>query len=276
MGPTQLFVVHRVFFGDDWGDRLSQTRRGYFEQKSLATANARLARLTDSLQESVTARTQELRALALHLDEAQEGERKRIARDLHDNLGQELTAMRYTVARLEDRLQKRPEEVGPLVEDLGALVAAATQTVRGFVSTLRPRILEDLGLVAAAEWLCDQCHRASGLACTLAVTPEVRALDLDADTRLVVFRVLQEATTNALKHAAPTRIDLRLGLEGAILVGTVSDDGRGFDPAAPRAGFGLRGLEERVLAGGGQLGVQSAPGRGTTVGLRLPIPGRKE
>mgnify|MGYP003347899375 CR=1 FL=1 len=126
------------------------------------------------------------------------------------------------MARLEDRLKKSPDEAGPLVEDLGALVAAATLTVRGFVSTLRPRILEDLGLVAAAEWLCDSCRRASGLDCTLELQPDFEAVD--PDTGLVVFRVLQEATTNALKHASAARIALRLRREGDVLVAEVADD----------------------------------------------------
>jgi len=248
-------------------------RRAFFDRRATDHANAQLAELTDSLSATVAERTSELRSLALHLDGVQESERRRIARDLHDNLGQGLTAMRYTVARLEDRLTRRPHEASALVEDLAALIEGTTSTVRSFVSTLRPRILDELGLLPAAEWLRDHVVRTSGIPCTLEATPALgrAAVDLDAETNLVVFRVLQEASTNALKHAQPSALALHLDLEGGRVVATVTDDGRGFDPSAETEGFGLLGLKERVGACGGTFTVDTAPGRGARVTATVPL-----
>jgi signal transduction histidine kinase len=251
-------------------------RRVFFQQRQTQIANQRLAELRDSLVVTVAERTKDLRALALHLDNAQETERRRIARDLHDHLGQERTAMRYTVARLEDRIARRPQEAGEVVQDLGALVTGATQTVRGFISTLRPRILDDLGLVAAAEWLSEQTERASGLPVHLKVEGGEELFRLDAESRLVLFRVLQEGVTNALKHASPRELRLLLRAEREQVFGEVADDGRGFDSALPRSGFGLFGLEERVRAGGGRLEVHAIPGQGTRLRGWLPLPRSEE
>ncbi|HND32789.1 MAG TPA: sensor histidine kinase [Myxococcota bacterium] len=251
-------------------------RRVFFQQRQTQIANQRLAELRDSLVVTVAERTKALRDLALHLDNAQEAERRRIARDLHDHLGQELTAMRYTVARLEDRIARRPQEAGELVQDLGALVNGATKTVRGFLSTLRPQILDDLGLVAAAEWLCEQTERSSGLPARLEVAGREELARLDAESRLVLFRVLQEGVTNALKHAAPRALRLLLRAEAEQVYGEVADDGRGFDSALPRSGFGLFGLEERVRAGGGRMEVRAVPGQGTRLQVWLPLPRSEE
>lgn len=242
-------------------------RRAFFERQSAARANERLASLTDSLATTVAERTRDLRALALHLDQVQESERRRIARDLHDDLGQTLTAMRYTLARLEDRTRKT--QVEPLVEDLTALLDGTTTTVRGFLSTLRPRILEDLGLVAASEWLRDKV-RAAGLACELEVSPEFASDKLSPEIELVLFRLLQEATTNTLKHAEAKTVKMELALDGERALARVSDDGRGFDAGQASTGFGLLGLSERLKAGGGELQIESRSGSGTSVTARLP------
>lgn len=242
-------------------------RRAFFERQTAARATDRLARLTDSLTTTVAERTRDLRALALHLDQVQESERRRIARDLHDDLGQTLTAMRYTLARLEDRTRK--SQVEPLVEDLTALLDGTTTTVRNFLSTLRPRILEDLGLVAASEWLRDKV-RAAGLACELEVSADFGLDKLGPEVELVLFRLLQEATTNTLKHAGARSVRMALALDGERALARVSDDGRGFDAGGASSGFGLLGLAERLRAGGGSLEVESGSGVGTTVTARLP------
>lgn len=262
------FVVFAVLLTVVLGEAsLRITRRAFFERQAASRATERLAKLTDSLSETVAERTRDLRALALHLDRVQEAERRRIARDLHDDLGQNLTAMRYTLARLGNRTRRGPLE--PLVDDLSALVEGTTATVRGFLSTLRPRILEDLGLVAATEWLCDTV-RAAGVACALEVAPDFADGELDAEVELVLFRLLQEATTNVLKHAQARSVHVTLRLDGDVAEATVRDDGRGFVVTHATAGFGLLGLSERLEAGGGELVVTSAPEAGTTVTARLP------
>ncbi len=260
-GAQASFIVFAVLFSLTVGEMTQRvTRRAFFQRRELDQANASLAALTGSLTAQVAARTEQLRALATHLDGALESERRRIARDLHDDLGQRLTALRYTVARLESRVAERTEAVDLLFEDLSALLEGAAETARGFVAALRPRVLDDEGLVAAAQWLC-----------ALTVAPGFpRGVDRpSAGAALALFRVAQEAITNALKHAAPRGIDVSLDADGDRYAVTVRDDGAGFDVGAAHAGFGLLGMRERVHARGGELTVTAAPGAGTTVRAAL-------
>lgn len=266
------FIVFAVLFSLTVGELTERvTRRAFFQRRELDRANASLAALTDSLAAQVAARTEQLRALAGHLDGALESERRRIARDLHDDLGQRLTALRYTVARLEARVAQRSEAVDLLFEDLAALLDGATETARGFVAALRPRVLDDEGLVAAAQWLCARTAEASGVPCALTVAPGFpRGVERpSAAAALALYRVAQEAITNALKHAHPGAIDVSLEADGDRYAVTVRDDGAGFDVGAAHAGFGLLGMRERVHARGGELTVTAAPGAGTTVRAAL-------
>ncbi|MCB9549565.1 MAG: sensor histidine kinase [Myxococcales bacterium] len=280
------FALFAAVFSITTGEVLLRIlRRVFFQRQELDRANAALASLTDSLAARVAEKTRELTALARHLDRALEAERRRIARDLHDDLGQLLTAIRYTLARLDARLPDRPEDVALLLDDLTGLVDGTRASVRGFLTDLRPRVLDDYGLAAAAEWLCERVQAAGDLRCTLAVDPafpgaadvleadtplELQGLEPDADTSLALFRVLQEASTNALKHAGATTLAFALRVEGGDLVVEARDDGQGFDADAETAGFGLLGLRERLHAGGGDLQVESRPGGGTTLTARLP------
>lgn len=270
------FLVFAILFTITLGELVFRVlRRAFFQQRALNRANEALSALTDSLSQRVAEKTAALRGLAVHLDAVQERERRRIARDLHDDLGQSLTAMRYTIARLEARLRSDPASASPLVEDLSALVDGTSETVRGFLTELRPRVLDDLGLVAAAEWLCDRISTGSGIECRLDVGADFPdGVELPgADAALVLFRALQEATTNALKHGRAGRIEVRLRADADTLSVEVEDDGAGFDPEAPTHGFGLLGLRERVRASGGALALDAAPGRGTRLTVSLPRAG---
>ena len=270
------FGVFAVLFTLAIGEVIYRVmRRDFFQNRALDRANAELSALSGSLAARVAEQTRELRALAGHLDAALEAERRRIARDLHDDLGQSLTAMRYTVARLEDRLPAEADAARDLTEDLSALLDGTARTVRGFLSDLRPRILDDSGLVAAAEWLCERLRATSTLTCTLQVDPRVAADAgrLDPETALVFFRVLQEATTNVLKHAGARTLSVALtaSADAAVWGLHVADDGAGFDPAEATPGFGLLGLRERLRARGGALEVHASPGGGTRLVATLPV-----
>jgi signal transduction histidine kinase len=273
--PGQLaFGVFAVLFTVAIGEVIYRVmRRDFFQNRALDRANAELSSLSASLSVRVAEQTRDLRALAVHLDAALEAERRRIARDLHDDLGQSLTAMRYTVARLEDRLPADADAARDLTADLSALLDGTAGTVRGFLTELRPRVLDDCGLVDAAEWLCARLRETAGLSCDLHVEPGLRssAADLPAETALVLFRVLQEATTNVAKHAGARHVVVRLGVRGDDAVLGVEDDGLGFDPAASTPGFGLLGLRERLRARGGALHLESSPGRGTRLEASLPL-----
>ncbi|MEZ4405450.1 MAG: sensor histidine kinase [Polyangiales bacterium] len=247
------------------------TRQNFFQKRELDKANAALARLTDDLSLRVAEQTQELRDLALHLERAQESERRRIARELHDDFGQRLTAMRLTLARVERRVGERDDDLPELLNDLSALVDGASGATRDFVSELRPRVLDDYGLVAAVEWLCERVRAREGMRCDLTVSPgfpDGVALP-DPESALCLFRVTQEATTNALKHARASALDVSLSVEGDVYSVTVRDDGVGFDPDAHAQGFGLLGLRERLRAVDGTLSLDARPGRGTRVTAAL-------
>lgn len=255
------------------------TRVIFFERRDAQRTRQELAHLTDHLRTLVRERTEELRALAQHLESAQENERRRIARDLHDDLGQSVTAMRYSVESLRRELDDGDPAL-LLLDDLTAILDGTARTLRSVVATLSPRILEEHGLAAAARWLAQQIDDSGACVCTVcddAVRDDAVPDDtekawesLDPRVALVAFRVLQEGTTNALKHASASRLELRLGLDERSVTVEVNDDGRGFAPSVPSAGFGLFGLRERVRNLGGQLDVESAPGTGTRLRGRIP------
>lgn len=247
------------------------TRQTFFQKRELDVASAALARLTDDLSLRVAEQTQELRDLAIHLERAQESERRRIARELHDDFGQRLTAMRLTLARVERRVGERDDDLPELLNDLSALVDGASGATRDFVSELRPRVLDDYGLVAAVEWLCDRVRTREGMQCRLTVSPGFPdgVARPDPESALCLFRVTQEATTNALKHARASALDVSLSVEGEVYSVTVRDDGVGFDPDAQAQGFGLLGLRERLRAVDGTLALDAHPGRGTRVTASL-------
>lgn len=266
----QVFaVLLSVTIGELW---LRVTRHAFFLQKSTARANAGLKAMTDSLSQLVRERTRELEALAQHLDAVQESERRRIARDLHDDLGQGMTAMRYTLARLEARVSKPSGELMDLVQQLTALLDGSTQSLRAVVSSLSPRILEDHGLEAAAEWLVQRIEATAGVACVL----ESRCDDerewerLDPQVALTLFRALQETTNNALKHSGASSIHVALTLTGEHVQLAVTDDGRGFDPSAETQGFGILGLRERIRELGGTLSFDAELGGGLKVTATIP------
>lgn len=279
-GGQVSFAIFAILFTILVGEILLRVlRRAFFQQRALDQANGELASLSTSLAQRVAEQTRALRALAGHLDRALESERRRIARDLHDDLGQLLTAIRYTHARLDARLPDRSEEVDELLADLGGLIDGTSNSVRGFLTELRPRVLDDYGLPAAAEWLAERL-RAAGVSCTLTVdrafpgaryleAPDPQGLSLDPEKALALFRALQEATTNALKHGQARHLELALGVEGGYFAVTIQDDGVGFDPTAETAGFGLLGLRERIGAAGGELTIDSAHGAGTRIRARL-------
>jgi signal transduction histidine kinase len=249
------------------------TRRSFFQKRELDQAHAALGQLSEGLAARVAEQTRELRSLAAHLERAQESERRRIARDLHDDLGQRLTAMRYTLARVEHRVAERDDDLPELVSDLSALVDGASGATRDFVSELRPRVLDDYGLVAAVEWLCDRVGAREDVACRLTVSPGFPdgIARPSPDRALCLFRVAQEATTNAVKHARARTIAVDLAVEGGHYAVSVRDDGVGFDPLAQARGFGLLGLRERVRAADGTLTLDARPGRGACVSALVPV-----
>ncbi|WP_347987040.1 PAS domain S-box protein [Methylomonas sp. AM2-LC] len=219
------------------------------------------------LEESRT----QLRALSAQREETREDERKRIAREMHDELGQRLTALRMDIARLRLRFgQDNPELVNQVKEMLLA-VDATIQVVRDVAAALRPAVL-DMGIVYALEWLVEDFCKRSGIQCDLHI-PESKNFALDDSHSTAIFRIVQESLTNVAKHSEATKVTVKLvRLESDYLL-EITDNGKGFDPyAAHKLGsFGLIGIEERVLMLGGKLTVNTSPGKGVQLCVLFSI-----
>jgi signal transduction histidine kinase len=209
---------------------------------------------------------------------AQEEERKRIARELHDDTGQVLTALAMGLTGLENTLPVDPGLAQRQLAELRALGVRALDGLRQLISDLRPSLLDDLGLVAALRWYADDYSQRMSIATQLEVSGDKRRLPPEVET--ILFRIVQEALTNVAKHAAACNVLVRLEFGTATVRLTVHDDGRGFNPAAvlgagPRRwAWGLLGIQERVALAGGDFEIESQPGAGTSLRVQIPIEDR--
>jgi len=216
------------------------------------------------------------RGLAKAVWKVQEDERRRLARELHDGLGQTLTALTNQLERLQQKLDD--SDRGELASRLAGSVdtaRSALNEIRELSRLLRPPVLDDLGLPAALSWLTRTLEQRTGLRAE--VTLEGLHQRLDPDLETLVFRIVQEALTNVLRHAGADRAEVGVSRIGTLLELRVSDDGKGFDPQAVLAGgeaatgLGLRGMRDRLELFGGRLEIFSSPGRGTLVTAEVPL-----
>lgn len=211
-----------------------------------------------------------LRELIAYREKEREDERGHIAREIHDELGQYLTALRMDTNLLQIRYGREDPELNQKLEAMKQSIDHVIAETRRVISRLRPMAL-NLGIVSAAEWLVEDYQRRTGVCCRLEVaSPD---LDLHDDQATTVFRILQECLTNVARHARASRVEVCLDVSGEVLRVRVSDDGQGFDPARVRhkKTFGLMGMRERLLIYGGSLEIDSRPGQGTRVDALLPI-----
>lgn len=231
--------------------------------------STQLARRADELEVAVADRTRRLRRLTDHLERTREHERERIGRDLHDELAQLLTAMRLELQLATRDGTLAPEPQTRLLTIVDALVSAKER----IVAALQPADLDTLGLEGAIRACIAELRRRTGL--TIELLLEIEAPDPDPDVGAAVLRIVQEALTNAVRHAAADRIDVAVSCRHGRAVVTVEDDGVGFTAAeVPEGCFGLLGARERAETLGGELTIDSAPGRGTRLALSLPYSGK--
>lgn len=214
----------------------------------------------------------QLRHLATHLQSVREEERAAIAREIHDDLGQMLTAMRFNLKWIEQALEPGAETMRERVANALELLTQTIQVVRRISTSLHPSILDDFGLSAALEWQITEFQKHSGIRCQIKALPQ--SLTLERDRALALFRICQETLTNVARHAAATEISLSLQEEQENVWLRIHDNGRGIivDDLAKRRSLGLIGMRERALSLGGEFSVQGTPGQGTTVTVRIPIP----
>jgi PAS domain S-box-containing protein len=211
----------------------------------------------------------ELRELTAALEYVQEEERKRIAQELHDDLGQQLTVLKMDASLIRSKLAPEQRDVLRIAERLEGVLTRTVQSVRRISADLRPAMLDDLGLVPALEELVQHISQHSGLECRLAASEDLRVVDRLATP---LFRVAQESLNNAVKHAQASRIVVSLFEEDSRLVMRIEDDGKGItqDDRRKRKSYGLIGMRERVYALGGDFEVRSQERAGTTVEVRVP------
>ena len=222
------------------------------------------------LQDEQRRSREQLRALAAHVESVREGERVRIAREIHDELGQSLTCMGMDLAFLDKQIDPHNQEASARVAALVELVKDTIRCVRRISSELRPSILDDLGLGAAIEWLGHDFETRTQVACTVEV-PEDLSLPFELATPL--FRVCQEALTNVTRHASATRVSIHLTCSTSHISLTITDNGRGItEEEIKRYGsLGLLGMKERIGILGGTLDVEGKPGEGTALAIRIPL-----
>jgi len=247
------------------GIRVDSQSRDEFDD--LAIAFNEMAQQLDSQFDSIRAAEARLRELARQLRDSQEEERKRVAREVHDVLGGNLTAIALSVARL-GRDRSRPEDREQILASLNGLVNDTIRSTRQLAGSLRPAVLDRFGFMEALRALADNFSERSGIECECDLRVSANP-QLSESAAINSIRIVEEALTNVTKHAGATRV--RIGVSGNETrpVITVADDGRGFDPDSPRAGqgLGLLSMSERAMDIGASLDIRSAKGQGTTVTL---------
>jgi PAS domain S-box-containing protein len=220
-------------------------------------------------ERALLASRRRVRELAARREQEREEERARLAREVHDELGQQLSAVRLAVHRLEVLAGTVGADIGGAVADLKEQIDRTSAGMRSIIQNLRPAVL-DFGLPAAVEWLVEDFRTRHGVA--LFLENGLGESPLPGEVANTIFRCLQEALTNVARHAGASRVTVRLFADADDLVLEVEDDGAGFDPAEVRGrrAFGLMGMRERALALGGRLRVDSLPEAGTHLVLRVP------
>lgn len=213
---------------------------------------------------------QQMRDLSKQLVHTQEEERKSLSRELHDHVAQVLTGLKMALGRVERIAAPVDARVGPAVAECKGLVDDMFNTVRGLALGLRPSMLDDFGLQAALEWHVRDFTGRSAMNVDLKMEGDFDALP--DKHRTCLYRVVQEALTNCVRHAHAENIRVSVQAQGGCLQVSVTDDGVGLNPGRRRNGLGLRGIDERVRELDGTMAILQEAGGGTTVAVRLPLP----
>lgn len=272
-GQEQLF--ERVVPGKDGVNRHSLANyipdivqgevKGFLVQVTEVT---QLKQVEADLRES----RRQLRSMAASREEALEQERKHIARELHDELGQLLTGLKMDLSVLKLHCADQAPSL-EVIADMNTVVERTFEVIRSVATSLRPSVL-NIGLVPALEWLVEDFSLRWDTPCLLKIDGTERSLDETRST--VIFRVVQESLTNIARHAQAKHVSVNLLFNTTRVKVIVQDDGVGFAPSDVEEphGFGLLGMQERLLAIGGQFQIDSQPGRGCTISVVVPQPGR--
>jgi PAS domain S-box-containing protein len=214
----------------------------------------------------------QLRNLTAHLQSVREEERTHIAREMHDELGQALTAMKMDLSWLDSRLPKDQRSLLEKTKSMSKLADATLQTVKKISTQLRPGLLDDLGLPAAIEWQAEEFQTRTGIKCAITVDPEDIILDKDRST--AIFRIFQETLTNVARHAKATKVKVSLKKKAGKIELKVRDNGKGIteEQASNPKSFGLIGIKERAYYLNGKVVINGLQDKGTTLTIGIPLP----
>lgn len=243
-------------------------------EERIEARTAELSRLNEALQSEVRERKnaeEQIRALAARQERVREDERTRLAREIHDALGQMCTALKMDIAWIAKRLPRDQKRLNEKSEGALRLVSELIRSLRRLSTELRPSTLDTLGLVASIEWQAQQFEAHTGIRCQLYL-PE-KDLTLDKERSTAIFRIFQETLTNVARHAGATSVQTSLVVGERNVALITHDNGAGFDLSTVdrRGSLGLLGMKERAYLLGGEFKISSSPGKGTTVVVHIPL-----
>jgi signal transduction histidine kinase len=224
------------------------------------------------VESSYKTQNQQLRDFSVRLEKAREEERARIAREIHDELGQQLTAIKIDISWIKKRINPEESELQERIKGLISLVDQTVITVRKIATDLRPGILDDLGLIPALEWQCAEFSKRSGIECNF--NCKIGDLEFDDDFSTTVFRIFQETLTNIAKHSGASKVEIKIFMNEDGLNLEVKDNGAGITEEEARSNnsLGLLGMRERALLYGGKIFINGNQKEGTVVKLLMPLP----
>jgi signal transduction histidine kinase len=218
---------------------------------------------------------EQLRNLAAYLQRAREEERTHVAREIHDELGQSLTALKMDAALIQDIIDEEPENLKEILSNrivsASNLIDSTVKTVRKISTDLRPAVLDNLGLLPAIEWQAEEFQNRTGINCETFIT--VEDVDLSQEYQTAVFRILQESLTNVMRHADASLVTIEFRKDETSLVFEIKDNGKGISESNMKKenSFGLIGIKERAYVFGGDAVIKGIPGKGTCVSVNIPL-----
>ncbi|EXI91751.1 MAG: Oxygen sensor histidine kinase NreB [Candidatus Accumulibacter sp. BA-94] len=224
-------------------------------------------------QDSLLVSNDQLRQLSQYLERVREDERVRIARELHDDLGSTLTGVKWAIATAIERAQRAALPADAQLANASQLLDSAVDTMRRIISDLRPSVLDHLGVWTAIEWYAGQIEERTGLQCRVALADEVAAIEVDPERATAMFRIVQEALNNCVRHARASRAEIRIRCAAGAVMIAVEDDGVGIgDDALVRTeSWGLLGMQERAARFGGDIALSRGVKEGTILVLHMPV-----
>jgi PAS domain S-box-containing protein len=276
-GKRDQYQFEKQFICKDgshvWGQTTVSLIRGSNAEPKFAIAMIQDISERKKAEEEIKSSHAQLRNLSTHLQTATEAERKKIAREIHDELGQTLTALKIDLAWIENRLPPKREDLNAQAQSMSKLIDGTIQKVRKLAMELRPDVLDNLGLTAAIEWQVEEVRKRAGLKYDVQFEPNDIAIDQNRS--IDIFRILQETLTNIIRHSQASKVYIHLQQKEDKVVLTVQDNGRGIASGqiADHRSIGLIGMRERARKWGGEIKITGIRNKGTTVMVTLPLNG---